>query len=136
MSRAEKRDCTQIIVFYANESSLTFKCLRSLKIFKKFQNFARLFLSLCLFHINDWFPKKLLTRHISEMYQIRYNGFSWRNIAHKRGIFWTLTIVLLPLVILQWAASPVKMSLNVEVSRKTVARECNNQHVLDYFPSS
>ena len=75
----------------------------------------------------------MLTRHISEMYQIWYNGFSWHNIAYKRGTFWTLTIVFLPLGILQWDASPVQMPLNVEVRRKTVARECNNQYDLDFF---
>ena len=61
--------------------NLILKCPRSLKIFKKFQNFARLFLSLRLFHINDWFLKKLLTKHISEMYQIWCNGFSCRDIT-------------------------------------------------------
>ena len=50
------------------------------------------------------------------------------NIAHKRGIFWTLTIVFLPLPV-----SLVKMALNVKVRRKTVATECNNQHVLKFF---
>ena len=77
--------------------------------------------------------KKMLTRHISEMYQIWYNGFSWHNIAYKRAIFWTLTIVFSPLGILQWDASPMQMPLNVEVRRKTVARECNNQYDLDSF---